>query len=164
MTNSNVTATRSASAHLHMPILGHMLSGNKTNTTATGVALSRHVQMRKRIDSSPMTRRWPCILLAMLCLLAAASAAVAEGTWLVWSGVETIGGPMWTDTGASYPSREACQEGADTLAQQWEQRMKARGRDPVRTGTDVITRLESGSIVLVHFVCLPDTTDPRQKR
>ncbi len=54
MTSSSVTATRSAATHLHMPILGHMLSGNQTNTTATSVALSRHVQMRKRIDSSRM--------------------------------------------------------------------------------------------------------------
>jgi len=47
------------------------------------------------------------------------------------------------------------------MATEWEQRMKNDGLDPVRNGTDVITRRESGSIVLVHFICLPDTTDPR---
>jgi len=60
-----------------------------------------------------------------------------------------------------YSSRSDCHEGAVFMATEWEQRMKNDGLDPVRNGTDVITRRESGSIVLVHFICLPDTTDPR---
>jgi hypothetical protein len=75
-----------------MLIVGHMVSGNKTSTTATSVALSRHVQMRKRIDSSPMTRRWTCIALVALCLLTSAATAYAEGWYLL--------APPWNDTNA----------------------------------------------------------------
>jgi hypothetical protein len=49
------------------------------------------------------------------------------------------------------------------MSTEWERRMKNEGLEPVRKGTDVITRLKGGSIALVHFVCLPDTSDPRQK-
>jgi hypothetical protein len=75
-----------------------------------------------------------------------APAASAEGTWLLWSGIETTAGPVWKETGASYPSCAACQKGVDLYAQQWEQRMKTNGLSPVRTGTDVITRLEVGQL------------------
>jgi hypothetical protein len=54
-------------------------------------------------------------------------------------------------------------EGAVLMATEWERRMKNEGLDPVRNGTDVIARRETGSVVLVHFICLPDTTDPRGK-
>jgi hypothetical protein len=106
-------------------------------------------------------RRAPAIV--ALCLLISASTALGDGTWLLWGGIETIGGPMWKETGASYPSREACQEGAQVYAQTWESRMRTQGREPERMGTDVITRTENGSILMVRFVCLPDTTDPRQR-
>jgi hypothetical protein len=41
------------------------------------------------------------------------------------------------------------------------ERMEEKGRQPVRMGTDVIARTETGSILTVHFVDLPDTKDPR---
>jgi hypothetical protein len=109
-----------------------------------------------------MRRRASAIV--ALCLLTSASTALGDGTWLLWSGIETIGGPMWKETGVSYPSRVACQEGAQIYAQTWETRMRVQGREPERVGTDVITRSENGSILMVRFICLPDTTDPRQKQ
>ena len=84
--------------------------------------------------------------------------------WILWSGVETTAGPIWNEIGTSYSSRSACHdEGAAVMSTEWERRMKNEGLEPVRKGTDVITRLKGGSIALVHFVCLPDTSDPRQK-
>ena len=84
--------------------------------------------------------------------------------WLLWAGIETVGGPMWTETPTTYVSRAECLQGAELHAQLWENRMKERGREAFRTGTDVVTRLESGSILMARFVCLPDTTDPRQRQ
>jgi hypothetical protein len=84
--------------------------------------------------------------------------------WPLWMGIETTGDPMWTESGATFPSRDECHKGAEFSADEWVRRMKAQGRAPQRMGADGITRLEGGSIALVHFVCLPDTTHPRQKR
>jgi hypothetical protein len=32
-----------------------------------------------------MTTRWPSIIIALLCLLAVATSAFAEGAWVLWS-------------------------------------------------------------------------------
>jgi len=72
-----VTATQSAATHQHTPI---GLPGNKTSTTATSVALPRHAHTRKRIGSSRMSTRQPCIVIALLsCVLVVATPASAEG-------------------------------------------------------------------------------------
>jgi hypothetical protein len=94
-------------------------------------------------------------------VLASASAPAAETEWVLWSGIESIGGPMWTKAD-TFASRSDCDRVSEQYATAWVARMESRGRQPVRMGTDVITRLdESDSILLVHFVCLPDAKDPR---
>ena len=85
----------------------------------------------------------------------------AENTWLLWMGIETVAGTVWQQAKPRYFLLDECQVGAEVYAQQWEKHMKGKGRDTVRTGTDVSARLESGAVALTRFVCLPDTTDPR---
>jgi hypothetical protein len=69
----------------------------------------------------------------------------------MWSKAETFG------------SRPDCERSSERYAALWVSRMESEGRKPVRFGTDVITRLESDSILTVHFICLPDSKDPRSR-
>src|SRR6185503_6891511 len=140
-------------------------------TSATGTGLGAHPVARDaaggvggveedRNGGQPMMRpaRMTALVIAFT-VLASASAPAAETEWVLWSGMETIGGPMWTKAD-TFASRSDCDRSSEQYATAWVSRMESRGREPIRFGTDVITRLDDSTLI-VHFVCLLDAKDPR---
>jgi len=105
-------------------------------------------------------KRWASPIITLSLLTSLASSA-AEGEWALWSGSETIVGPMWERV-KTLPTRSDCETASDHLATVWVSRMESEGRNPIRVGTDVSALTANGdSILTVHFVCLPDAKDPR---
>ena len=99
-------------------------------------------------------------VIVTLSSLTLSTPTAAQGGWALWSGIETIGGPLW-ERAETFASRSDCEGSSDRYVTAWVSRMESKGRDPVRVGTVVIARVENGSVLTVHFVCLPDTKDPR---
>ena len=105
-------------------------------------------------------RRRRASMIVTLSLLTLTAPAAAQGKWAFWGGIETIGRPMWVRA-ETFASRSDCEKSTDRYVAAWVSRMEAEDNQPVRVGTDVIARLSSGSLLTMHFVCLPDTKDPR---
>ena len=134
-----------------------------------------------------MTRRWPCIIAAMLCcLFALATSSHAECAWVLWSRIESLDGKFhsdWSNGGAGgevYPAYSACraritritggvEEGSTTDWLEW---LLSQGPYEPKwnpTAKDFIGsyRIPGGGVATksqTHYSelkSLPDTIDPR---
>src|SRR5712664_2253428 len=102
-----------------------------------------------------MTIRWPCVLLALLCLLTLATSAFAECAWVLWQNtirVEPQPEPLGTAPISAYASKDECEQA---------------GRHEVQVAVAQGNRSSSDGLgvriadMIAEYRCLPDTVDPR---
>jgi len=92
------------------------------------------------------------LLLALLCLLALATSASAEGAWTLWM----MGALSPWDSVGSFSTRELCMEALHQQAQAVE-KLGLKVTEDVPGGSFVATGADQD----VRGQCLPDTDDPR---
>jgi len=93
----------------------------------------------------PMTRRWPGIVVAILCgLLTLTTSSSAESAWVLWLGTGTTYTPFGAYGGNT--GEKDCKEAATQLM-----------ADMKKDTKQLSEFLKSSS----RYLCLPETVDPR---
>ena len=100
-----------------------------------------------------MTKRWPGIVVAALCLLTLATSASAEGAWTLWM----MGASSPWDSVATFPTREQCVEALRQQAQAVE-KLGLKVTEDVPGGSFAGTDADRD----IRGKCLPETVDPRK--
>ena len=92
------------------------------------------------------------LLLALLCLLALATSAQTEGTWMLWM----MGASSPWDSVGIFPTREQCMEALHQQAQAVE-KLGLKVTEDAPDGSFAATDADRD----IRGQCLPDTIDPR---
>jgi hypothetical protein len=138
---------------------------------------------RDKREEPSMTRRWPCIVLTMLCCLTFATSVFAESLWVLWSqevatesGLVTEDKKAWRRI-AAFDSKSACFSDASTKAEDLagilrssypgdkERKIEVQrlglGADHLAVKTSFSGGLFDGARMWTFYRCLPDTVEPR---
>jgi hypothetical protein len=135
--------------------------------------LTRHMDRLER-----WARRWPCILVAIVCfLLAFTTSAHAECAWVLWrqdhNYSPTSGHKTEWATPLAYRTRAECVTEIATSVKPWERLGSALGPAKVEVipGLNDTTgefflwgeadSMGARAFMRQHLHCLPDTVDPR---
>ena len=94
-------------------------------------------------------------LLVTLSLLTSAATAYAECAWVLWVQVSEGGGSRPWEVIQAVETRQQC----DQIVQA---KVNQPGNDPIgkTLGNVAILKTDKGN-TMFHFLCLPDTVDPR---
>lgn len=133
-----------------------------------------------------MIRRWPCILVALLCPLTGTTSAAAECAWVLWSqevatepGLAAEDKKAWRPI-AAFENKSGCFSDASTKAEKLagilrlsdgttkERKIEVLrlglGADHLAVKSTFSGGLFDGARVWTYYRCLADTVDPRRPK